>query len=336
VVTLDQVKDALAKVAAHPLCSEKMANRFAINSGGAVRGDNWDSIQPKKFERVLRKCESAIKEADEAEHLIEITAQRKDDLDVVGKQITSLADKIKREAEAELKHKAEGDSFFQHLAEKLKEAEPLAKAAGITMKALKLKYVGDRLGDTRFKLALRIARGLITHQQATAADTKVTREKRAVAEAKAAEWCKANSVPSDTMKPVVRGPDGKPLDTSGFVGNAKAQLAAEIAKANGTVVEPEEPNLEQAAQQNANKTGRDTMVIHDDGQTTMVHPQPPAEPVAPRVLSAEDVSDGHLLAFKKACDAHYSTEMLTGDRAKARVYLTKLTDNLVKLDRRAA
>jgi hypothetical protein len=107
---------------------------------------------------------------------------------------------------------------------------------------------------------------------------------------------------SDT---VVRGPDGKPLDTSGFVGNAKAQLAAEIAKANGTVVEPEEPNLEQAAQQNANKTGRDTMVIHDDGQTTMVHPEPPAEPVAPpRQVTLEDFLKDAVAAEKSVVPAH--------------------------------
>ena len=93
----------------------------------------------------MNTCESVIKGADKTERLLVVTAQQKANLDVIGKQITSLADKIKRESEAELKHKAEGDSFFQHLTEKLKEAEPLAKIAGMTMKALKLKYVGDRL-----------------------------------------------------------------------------------------------------------------------------------------------------------------------------------------------
>jgi len=229
VVTLNQVKDALAKVAAHPQCSEKMANTIAINSGGVINASRdpgrlpreaWETIKPKKFERVLRKCESVLENAA-AEDMV--ATERKAavaEVDVVGKQITSLADKIKRECEAEGKHRAEASSFFQTLTEKLKEAEPLAKAAGITMKALKEKYVGDRLGETRFKLALRIARGRITHEQARATDAKLAREKRA----------KAKLPASDV---VVRGADGKPLDTSGFGGPAKEQLEAELARSAG-------------------------------------------------------------------------------------------------------
>src|ERR1035437_3983794 len=59
--TLKQVKDALAKVAAHSQCSKKMADTIAMNSGGS---NNWDTIRPKKFGRVMRKCESVIKEAN--------------------------------------------------------------------------------------------------------------------------------------------------------------------------------------------------------------------------------------------------------------------------------
>lgn len=238
VVTLDQVKDALAKVAAHPQCREKMANTIAINSGGVMNSSRdagrlpreaWETIKPKKFERVLRKCEAVIKGAEEAERKLIADKATLDAIDVIGKQITSLADKVGREAKVETDAKQKADSFFAQLVEKLKEAEPLADAVNMKMKALKAKYIGDRLGNTRFKLALRIARGRITQEQATAADTETKREQRAAA---------------NKPSVAVRSADGKPIDTSGFSPAAKAQLEAELAKAAAEPPTPAEPVVE--------------------------------------------------------------------------------------------
>ena len=188
VVTLDQVKDALAKVAAHSQCSEKMANTIAINSGGVINASRdpgrlpseaWETIKPKKFERVLRKCESVLENAA-AEDMV-ATERKRPSPKLMSSASKSLHSPTRSNARARPSKSTRPRAIasFRPL-QRSSRKPPLAKAAGMTMKALKLKYVGDRLGDTRFKLALRIARGLITHEQATAAilSSRVRNERR--------------------------------------------------------------------------------------------------------------------------------------------------------------
>jgi hypothetical protein len=221
------------------------------------------------------------------------------EVETIGKQISSLVDKINREEDAGVeawnKHAGESTSLREHLAEKLAEALPICKAAGMKVKDLKAKYIGDRLGDTQFKQILRVARGAITFQQIK---KKERTKKRTQAAAK--KVGNSRPIPQHTDA-VVRGADGKPIDTSGFGGPAKVQLEAELARTNGTVVEP---------------VTNDNIISKPEAA-----PEPPAEPVAPRVLSADELSDDALTAFKAAC-AKLCPVMTKTDLAQARIYLT--------------
>jgi hypothetical protein len=153
------------------------------------------------------------------------------EVETIGKQISSLVDKINREEDAGVeawnKHAGESTSLREHLAEKLAEALPICKAAGMKVKDLKAKYIGDRLGDTQFKQILRVARGAITFQQIK---KKERTKKRTQAAAK--KVGNSRPIPQHTDT-VVRGADGKPIDTSGFGGPAKEQLEAELARSAG-------------------------------------------------------------------------------------------------------
>jgi hypothetical protein len=115
-------------------------------------------------------------------------AERDAAVEAVGKQVTLLADKIKRETDKAVdvfnKHIGENLTFREALAAKLKEAAPLCKAAGMTNKDFKAKYVGDRLAITQFKQILGVARGYITFEEIKKKETDRKRKTRA---AKAAD-----------------------------------------------------------------------------------------------------------------------------------------------------
>ncbi len=85
------------------------------------------------------------------ENIVKRKAERQKALgeyEIIGKQASSLVDKINREEDAALeqynKHAGESTTLREHLAKLLADAEPICKAAGKKVKDLKAEYIGDR------------------------------------------------------------------------------------------------------------------------------------------------------------------------------------------------
>jgi hypothetical protein len=301
-VTLEDVKAALTRVAEHNLLGTERANTIACKSGDAQgKGRDWDSIRPKHFPRVVEKCKQALKEAEKEAEAERQAQARLDAVDVVGKQITELANNFKKEAAAEAKAKGEAkdhgekaESFFKQLTEKLKEALPLAAAAEMTTSNLKDKYVGDRLGWTQFKKALRIAKGKTTPEEVTEQERIAKAARRAARkEAKA-----ANAAAERSGQPNVPTTSEQAPRASG-----PAEISEEEAKARMAALDGDSQPAADAAHV-------------EDGPSLA-----PSDPT-PHTLTPEEISDEALVKFK-AMVGELCPSMTAHDLGQARVYLTE-------------
>ncbi len=146
----------------------------------------------KKADRVAARVAAAKTKADERQRindakLVNSKADKQAALaefdKTVAPQINSLIEKINREEDAAQdqfnKHAGESTTFRTTLAKVLADAGPLIKRAGMTLKEVKAKYVGDRIGKTQFKQILRVARGAITFQQIKQGEAAKKQQQRA-------------------------------------------------------------------------------------------------------------------------------------------------------------
>jgi hypothetical protein len=246
------------------------------------------------------------------------------DVEVIGKQISSLVDKINREEDAAVEawnnHSGKSTTFREELAKVLKDAAPKCKAAGMTIRDLKTKYIGDRLGETQFKQILRIARGAITFQEvkdAEAAKKRVQRSEKKVGTAgvsRPAENYNENSA-------ALRTPNGDAIDPATLGRSAQAQLTR-ITGSAATELTEEQHKARMAAL---------------DVEPVAPSVVPDAEPGIPEPvaqLSPEEISDEALADFKHKT-WEYLPKMLPDQRKAARVWLTVECDKLDKKELKA-
>jgi hypothetical protein len=216
-------------------------------------------------------------------------AEAKAELKTIGKQISSLVDKINREEDAAVeaynKHAGESTSLREHLAAKLAEAEPICKAAGMKVKDLKAEYIGDRLGDTQFKQILRVARGQITFQQIKAQEAGRKQEAR-----------KRSGQANVPTTPKVTLGNGEVFPTASLTPAAQQRVAEAVGSAA-------------------------TEISTDAAKARMAALAGEAPPTAP-TLTAEEISDEALAAFTRCCQEN-GPKWTEADEKKARVYFNQ-------------
>ena len=178
-------------------------------------------LEPKYYDKVFKAAE-AVAQIELAIALEAKTREALAEYNAIGKQISSLVDNINREEDAAVaawnQHSGESTTFREELAKKLAEAEPVCKAARMTVKDLKREFIGDRLGETQFKQILRVARGAITFQEIK----KETAERQRVYRA-------AKGRDKAPVTTTVHTTNGGKLDTSEFGAKAQEQLAKAMA-----------------------------------------------------------------------------------------------------------
>ena len=167
--TLQQVRELLAKVEAHPRCGKNYATTILKNSGGGAA--KVDDVNVKKYGRILRKCETVLRDADKIERKAAVRKVALDEIEAEGKIVAQLADKIRKlesEAVKAVEDKfGKSTTFREELVERLKKLEPKLKAKGapMTFKDFKEKFVGKLIGRTQFYQLRKIARGELTFEE---------------------------------------------------------------------------------------------------------------------------------------------------------------------------
>jgi hypothetical protein len=231
-VTLEQVKAKLAEVAEQ--ISEGDAKSILRNSGGLHKaGQTIEDVAVKKYGRIIRKCEAALKarqdKLDKAD--VEQAAHEKAvaEIEADGLIVRSLAEKINRQelvaANSYIKEIGEADTFKAELGKKLIEVKPKCKAAGMTFDQFKEEYVGDLYERSKIFELMKVARGEITFDQIRQIESKKKRKQRAAAKASGTSTTSRTSEPAET----VRTATGDKLDTSTLGPKVAEQLAKHMA-----------------------------------------------------------------------------------------------------------
>ncbi len=246
--TVDQVRDILDELAATRGGKKAVADLLKKHGNGghypeplpegatARAGD----LEPKRYDRVFDAAEKAVATAD-MEAAEEANAREAlADYEAKGKQISSVVDKINREEDEAIKayndHAGESTALREHLADLLAEAEPICKAAGMRLKDLKAKYIGDRLGNTQFKQILRVARGQITFQEIKDDEAAKKRDQRANKKDGTSGLSRPSGgagrepheiiPPGGRATPKITAPDGSTIKIADLGPNAQAMIRA--------------------------------------------------------------------------------------------------------------
>lgn len=263
-------------------------------------------------------AKAKTKTASRADKAADKEATRKvkfEELERVGATIKALADKIREHdktvviATIKAQEDAIGksDSFRATMVAELKKALPLCKAAGVKPKDFQKKYVGKFMGLTKLKQLVRVARGDITFEEIKLIEREKKQRQRAAAKPPAAPAAPEPMTGVKFARLAKSAADGD--------GEARRELLA----AGCTLVEGQ-----WAAPDDKTEPG----IPEPVEAAPVVADAPPTQPEplvveAPHVLTAEEVSDDALTAFKAACNTH-CPNMTDADLKAARVYFVGL------------
>jgi len=260
-----------------------------------VKLDKLDDAKTAKLTGIAKDCGNVIAfRKAQADALAEV--------EKIGEEIKVRIGKMLEAAEAASPHVKRLEDHGDTVAKMLADVHPKCKAAGMRFEDFKKKYAPDFDRQKIYHL-IRIGKGTLTIEDKRAAVAKRKRDQRArEAEAKAA-----------AAGPAVTTADGSKVDVSKLGPDAQAKLRA---AGNG-----EDPAASAARRmaENAKLAGDEPPKFGDD--------EPPAAPV--HELTADEISDGALKAFKELAWEHLS-KMSANNRRIARIWIT---DECSKLDK---
>ena len=254
-----------------------------------------------------KKAEPKLSTSEQAQ----IKQNAVEELEDLGKQIKARVAKMEK-AQAAIAEKSGRDvkdwiDYRDSIAKLLADAREKCKVAQVKFKEFREKHAPG-FGRTQLYELLRVGRGVLTIEDQRQRERLKKQTQRAPK--KAAEPSGTGDVPDTRARPVtgsntMSDEEAKGrmvgLDGEGSPAKAEKPVASEVAPPAPAELGPEQP------------------------------------PAQPRTLTAEEISDDALAAFKKTCWDCFG-KMLEPDRKKARVffneYMAKLTEELA--NRKAA